>query len=980
MKKKALIFLLILSLLLPAASGCKADPLKSTAEKSDSGSSVSIEQPSSSTPPSAGEDGQSPPSGDPSESPSPSPSKEEPSPSNQPSPSPSKEDPVEVDSITLDKTSLTLEEGQTAALQATVLPEQASDKTVTFESSDTTVLTVDASGKISAKKEGSATVTAKSADGKVKATCTVTVKAKIVSVSSITLDKTSLTLEEGQTATLQATVLPEQASDKTVTFESSDTTVLTVDASGKISAKKEGSATVTAKSADGKVKATCTVTVKAKIVSVSSITLDKTSLTLEEGQTATLQATVLPSNATNKKVTFESSNTAVLTVDASGKISAKKAGSATVTAKSADGKVKATCIITVKEKTVADPIDLLNLSGVPSTSDLGGYETTLRVKSTKELLFSPNLPELRNWVSQGASYDDYTAYLRFTYIAADPSEIDHVFPSVKLTPVKSKGAWVDFFLMGDNINCGFCPTAGETYTVEMVLLKAGKPVLKGVYSAIEVPSNFSESPYYAPTPGAGIQRGEGEYFMKYTALAGGSITGTTRQLLKAGQESSAVTATPDSGYIFLCWNDGVKTATRTDVISEEDTAFFAYFVAKPDENSPIANMYLFTDSGNPVTSKNYENAFLVIMGADNEKHNIAVTTEIKGRGNSSWNGGAAQTSYDSKNSYRLKLTEKAKLLGIGDSKNKDWVLNSNKFDLSSLRNYLVWQLAERMGSIPYVPECTWVQLYINGQYRGMYMVSEHVEAANDRVEVDDSVNSPDKGYLIEVDFRGNGENDPYFYINGYGSASNGNEREFVIKSDCTESDIAFIKDYMQKCHDAMVSGNKARIEELIDLPSLIDMYIIEELSKDVDVGAASCFLQKPAGGKLYFTAPWDFDFGFGTYGYAITTDELLSSGNRGCTWFAALVEQEWFRKAVYDRMIEFDPLFEETMEVVRVQGELLEPAADKNALFWNMYGNRYHGYVSSNASSKLHSYDEHIEYLISWSEQRWQTMKKLLNT
>ena len=724
--------------------------------------------------------------------------------------------------------------------------------------------------------------------------------------------------------------------------------------------------------------ASCTVTVKAKTVSVSSITLDKTSLTLEEGQSATLKATVLPENASNKKVTFESSDTALFTVDASGKISAQKAGSGTVTVKSADGRVTASCTVTVKEAAPVDPMDLLNLSGVPVTSDLGGYGTILRVKSTDELLFSPNLPELRSWVDQGAVYDDYTAYLRFTYLAADPSEIDHVFPTVKLTPVKSKGAWVDFFLMGNGINCGFCPTAGEKYTVEMVLLKAGKPVLKGVYSSIQVPADYEESPYYAPTPGAGIQRGEGEYIIKYSALAGGSIKGTARQLLKAGQESSAVTATPDSGYVFLCWSDGEKSATRSDVTPEADLSVFACFIKESEQSGSIANMYLFTESGAPVTSKNYENAFLAIIGAFDAKYDIAVTTEIKGRGNSSWNGNAAQSAYDSKNSYRLKLTEKAKLLGIGDSKNKDWVLNSNKFDLSSLRNYLVWTLAAKMGTIPYVPECSWVQLYVNGEYRGLYMVSEHVEAANDRVEVDDSVNSPDKGYLIEVDFRGNGENDPYFYVNGYGAASNNNDREFVIKSDCTESDIAFIKDYVQKCHDAMVSGDRARIDALIDIPSLIDMYIIEELSKDVDVGAASCFLQKNTGGKLYFTAPWDFDFGFGTYGYAVTTGELLSSGNRGCTWFSALVEEEWFRKEVYDRMTALDAAFEETMSTVRSTGEILEPAADKNALFWNMYGNHYHGYVSSNVSSRLHSYDEHVDYLVSWSEERWAILKDLL--
>ena len=77
-------------------------------------------------------------------------------------------------------------------------------------------------------------------------------------------------------------------------------------------------------------------------------------------------------------------------------------------------------------------------------------------------------------------------------------------------------------------------------------------------------------------------------------------------------------------------------------------------------------------------------------------------------------------------------------------------------------------------------------------------------------------------------------------------------------------------------------------------------------------------------------------------------------------------------------MTALDAAFEETMSTVRSTGEILEPAADKNALFWNMYGNHYHGYVSSNVSSRLHSYDEHVDYLVSWSEERWAILKDLL--
>ena len=715
-------------------------------------------------------------------------------------------------------------------------------------------------------------------------------------------------------------------------------------------------------------------------VPVSQIQLDSDKKTLNKGESFTLQATILPEDATDKALTYTSSDAAVASVDQNGKVTAQKAGTATITVKASSG-VSAACTVTVLEQS-GDPLDSLDLSGATEISDFDGYGTILRVKSTGEVMFSPNLIELQKLVAAGASYDDFTALMRFTCLAGGEFDTEYTFPTIEIDPKKGKSAWVDFFLMGEDLDCGFCPTAGEHYNIEVAILKknSGKCVIYGVYESIYADEVLKSSDYYDPTPSGATKREEGQYYIIYSASEGGSILGQARQLLDKDATGSSVSAVAQSGYVFLMWSDGSKEATRSDDNPGEDTRLTAYFVKKQSETKGVASMYLFTDSGEPVTSKNYESGYLLISGAANPNDDISATLQIKGRGNSSWNGYASQSSYDSKNSYRIKLDEKEKLLGIGDSKNKDWVLNSNKFDLSGLRNFLVWELADRMGSLPYVPDCTWVSLYINGEYRGMYMVCEHVEAAKDRVEIDDTINSTDKGYLIEVDFRGNGEEDPYFYISGYGNSSNGNDREFVIKSECTEADIAFIKDYMQKCHDAMVSGNKAAIEKLIDLPSLVDMYIIEELSKDVDVGAASCFLQKDAGGKLYFTAPWDFDFGFGTYGYATNTDELLSSGRRGCTWFSALIEHEWFTTMVYKRMVELDPAFKQTMQAVRDQAAILEDAADQNAEFWDMYGNKYHNYVSSQVSSYLYSYDEHIDFLVDWSETRWETMKELLQS
>ena len=260
---------------------------------------------------------------------------------------PSQPQVVAVSSVSLDKTSVSLNVGESVTLAATVKPDNATNKTVSWSSSNASVASVDASGKVSAVAEGTATITAKAGDK--TATCSVTVTKKVVAVESVTLDKSSLELNEGETATLTATVKPDNASDKTVTWSSSKTSVATVDANGKVTAVAEGNATITAKA--GNKSATCSVTVTKNVVAVESITLDKSSLELNEGETATLVATVKPDNATNKTVTWSSNKASVATVDASGKVTAVAEGSATITAKAGDK--TATCTVTVKKNVVA---------------------------------------------------------------------------------------------------------------------------------------------------------------------------------------------------------------------------------------------------------------------------------------------------------------------------------------------------------------------------------------------------------------------------------------------------------------------------------------------------------------------------------------------------------------------------------------------------------------------------------------------------
>ena len=237
-------------------------------------------------------------------------------------------------SVTLDKTSVEVLIGQTVHLSATVLPEATTDKTIRWSSSDDSVAMVD-EGTVTAHKVGQATI--KATCGNKEASCVVNVLPKVV--EEISFNKTSVSLKAGETVTLTATVKPDNATDKTVTWSTSDASVATVN-DGVVTAKKVGTATITAKAGDK--SATCEITVVA--TPVTAVTLNKTSVSLKAGETVTLTATVKPDDATDKTVTWGSSDESVAKVE-NGIVTAIGKGLSTITAKAGD--TSATCLVTV---------------------------------------------------------------------------------------------------------------------------------------------------------------------------------------------------------------------------------------------------------------------------------------------------------------------------------------------------------------------------------------------------------------------------------------------------------------------------------------------------------------------------------------------------------------------------------------------------------------------------------------------------------
>ncbi len=270
-------------------------------------------------------------------------------------------DTVNPTSIKLNKTSVTLGVGEIVTLTKTVTPSNASTS-YTWSSSNTSVATVSSSGKITAKKAGTANITVKTSNGKT-ATCKVTVKK---APSKISLNKTKITVGVGETFDFNSS-LPSGTASYSVKYTSNNTSVATVKASGGImTAKKAGTAVITATTYNGK-KVSCTVTVKN---APSKISLNKTKLTVGVGETFDFNSS-LPSGTASYSVKYTSNNSSVATVKSSGGImTAKKAGTAVITATTYNGK-KATCTVTVKN--------------APSKISLNKTKVTLRVGQTFDL-------------------------------------------------------------------------------------------------------------------------------------------------------------------------------------------------------------------------------------------------------------------------------------------------------------------------------------------------------------------------------------------------------------------------------------------------------------------------------------------------------------------------------------------------------------------------------------------------------------------
>ena len=374
--------------------------------------------------------------------------------------------------------------------------------------------------------------------------------------------------------------------------------------------------------------------------------------------------------------------------------------------------------------------------------------------------------------------------------------------------------------------------------------------------------------------------------------------------------------------------------------------------------SALPAIYITTASGSladiQADKSHKEKGFIRIVNADGSVHYEGELKQIKGRGNTTWD-------YEKK-PYNIKLTEKADLFGMGEA--KDWCLLANYRDSSYVRNAMVFDYANAMG-VANATDTQSFDFYVNGEYQGLYQMTEKVEIGENRLDVPDldeenELGNPQKaldefpvfdkgdergvslpftpaerdGFLLELDFADRWAEE----ISGFVTTAG---QHVVIKSPeyASEEQVAYVHGLVQEFEDKLFAGDSAYLD-CIDLDSWAQLYLIEEIFEDVDCGLSSIYFYVE-GGKLVAGPLWDFDLTMGA-SYAVTNPETLYAAWRERTerftsyYLPALYEDETFRARVEELYAES---WSAGLHALAVEAEgyvaNILASADMDAIRWN---------------------------------------------
>ena len=362
------------------------------------------------------------------------------------------------------------------------------------------------------------------------------------------------------------------------------------------------------------------------------------------------------------------------------------------------------------------------------------------------------------------------------------------------------------------------------------------------------------------------------------------------------------------------------------------------------EGLPILHIDLTNHELSNVNREVYVDSRISLTNTFDEFLLDQVPAEFRGRGNGSWVG------YEKKG-YRIKFESKVGL--FGEASSRHWVIVAGGHDRSAIRNHVAYTLIhEVLDAIEYQTSVHLVEVYVNGNYHGVYSLFEHVRVNKDRVAITSEFGILDTGYLIEYDAYARGiEGIDFFRVPGLKypftvKSPDPDDYDAFVSTQTYRAQVAFIRNYMIDVYQAIFNQNFERLEQLVDVDSMVDMYIIHELFKNTDTGWSSFYLYKKPGDKLFFGPAWDFDFtagisrGDSSYAGLYVSDRILTrSAFTSSEMYIELMKQPIFVNLVKDRYLEVADLIEQQIGEIFDDIFLYHEAFERDGIRWDINHN-----------------------------------------
>lgn len=372
-----------------------------------------------------------------------------------------------------------------------------------------------------------------------------------------------------------------------------------------------------------------------------------------------------------------------------------------------------------------------------------------------------------------------------------------------------------------------------------------------------------------------------------------------------------------------------------------------------------------TVSGDSINSKEtYTEATISVINSQGSYEMTDASVSVRLRGNA--------TLMADKKSYKLKFPEKQNILNVGVGSGKTWCLISNCYDGSLLRNLAILRTADSLDGLLYTPNCLSVELFVDDEYQGVHLLCEDINVNKSRVAIEEKPDEIENaGYLIEMSRY---DEDDSFAMD---------KETFGVKSDLSQtesvkkSQIEYISQYMTTCINLLKKGDQTEVEQYVDLKSLLDIYLINEIVKNVDAGWSSFFMFKNTGGKLSFGPPWDFDLAMGNANSVKGFDSwagicpfhVLNVNSCSNPWFCYALAHKWFRDLVKQRWTAIQGKISKLPEIVTIEAESHIKSYSRNFEKWkDILGKQ--SYIEPKQISALITYKEHYTYLSDWLDKR----------